>query len=245
MASDAIIPSVIRAAGIDEGRSLGKSREILRLLNMKMPVGCLKKAETCRHVLAIEIACRLLNIDFNKDRLLSQALVQPKVYQEALVSCKNILNLKWESASVVDVLAVQFGLQLKPLAFHVLDQYKTRYVDKLDKVRQQYIDISAPVYQAAAFFVAARKKKVNIDKNRVAQIAEVDAAFFRTVIGSMEKVRASAESLIMVVNCRQYLCSLSFIITFETCRYWHHLLLAVQQQHSAEEVVQITLREQI
>ena len=113
-----------------------------------------------------------------------------KVYQDTLLKCKNVLNLKWESSSVIDVLAVQFGLHLKAVASTVLEQYRVLYVDKLETIRQAHVDLTSPVYQAAAFYVGAKSKKVNLDKNKIAQMAEVDVSFFRTVIDSMTKVTA-------------------------------------------------------
>ena len=190
MADEIAMRMAIDNALIDSSLVMGKAREILRLLNMRMPSGCLKKAEACRHIIAIEIACRMTNISFDKNKLVAQAPVNSKVYQDTLLKCKNVLNLKWEASSVIDVLAVQFGLQLKTVATTVLEQYRVLYVDKLEKIRQAHVDLTSPVYQAAAFYVGAKSKKVNLDKNKIAQMAEVDVSFFRTVIDSMIKVTA-------------------------------------------------------
>jgi hypothetical protein len=158
---DRTILNALERAGLDSSVLLGKTKELLRLLQMKMPIGCLKKAEACRHIIAIEIACRMLKVPFEKIKLTQQAFVHLPVYQEALISCKNVLKLQFDAASVIDVLSVQYGSQLRVQATKFLEDFKLHYVESLDISRQAHIDLTAPAYQAAAFILAAKAKKVH------------------------------------------------------------------------------------
>jgi hypothetical protein len=157
---DGIIRRALAAADLNPDLVLGKTRELFRLLQMKMPLGCLKKAEACRHIIAIELSCRVLRIPFDKSKLMSQAPVNQSIYQEALISCKNVLNMKWDAGSAIDVLSVQYGVQIQGQANSNLETYRKAYIDKLDKSRQAHIDLNSPPYQAAAFILAAKMKKV-------------------------------------------------------------------------------------
>ena len=162
MEKDSTLCLVFTAVGIRDMSVLAKTKEVLRLLNMRMPCGALKKAEVCRHIIAIEIACRLLNVSFDKNKLVLQSTLKMKSYQEALISCKNVLKVKWQTANIMDVLSVQFGVQHKTAAYSLLDKYQTEYVDKLNTNRQSFVDISSPVYQAAAYYIASKSQKVFI-----------------------------------------------------------------------------------
>jgi hypothetical protein len=138
-----------------------KAAELLRMMEWKIPVGGLRKADACRHLIAIEFACRLKGIAFSKEKLLQQTRIDSKDYQQEFVKCKTIMQLSWQKMAIVDVLAVQFGENLKAPALHLLAEYKRLYVDTLNKSRQVLEDLTSPVYNAAAFFLAAKQKKVS------------------------------------------------------------------------------------
>lgn len=113
----------------------------------------------CRLLIAIEIACQVLGLSLDKPKLLAQASINAKSYQEALVNCKRALMIRSESETM-HMLAVQYGSHLQNPANDVLELYKRHYIDKLDRNRQALVNITSSVCQAAAFYIVGMKSKV-------------------------------------------------------------------------------------
>ena len=163
MQDSALLGSTIKAAGLDVSQKesiLDKTKEFLRLLQMKLPIGSLHKAEACRHIIAIELSCRVLNIPFDKAKLMSLSTVSLKDYRKSLITCKTVLNLTWVVKAAVEILSVKYGLELKDSASLVLQQYKTNYYDKLGASQQKYINLESSLYQTASFYIVAKENKV-------------------------------------------------------------------------------------
>ena len=187
---------LLESASIDASQEvLGKAREMLRKINMRMPLGSMKKAEACRTFIAVELACRLSKVSFDKAKLLAQAPVHQKVYQDAVTACINVLHLELETKSVIDTLGVRFGIQLTAVAHGVLEQYRTLYVETLDPHQKAHVDLALPVYQTAAFYVGARTRKVALDRDQLTTTTNVNASFFRQVVESMLKVVAGEDGV--------------------------------------------------
>jgi hypothetical protein len=192
MSEEAVMRRLLESAAIDASQEvLGKAREMLRKINMRMPAGSMKKAEACRPSIAVELACRLSKLSFDKTKLLAQVPVQPKVYQDAVTACINVLHLELETKSVIDTLGLRFGTQLTAVAHGVLEQYRVSYVETLEPHQKAHVDLATPVYQTAAFYVGARTRKVVLDKNQLTTITNVNASFFRQVVDSMLRVVAA------------------------------------------------------
>ena len=139
-----------------------KINELSRLMNIKFPVGSLKKAESCRQIFAVEISCRLGGIAFDKAALISRSNIGEKDYQMWLNIIKTTLGVNWTTVSPVELLTVRFGDTLRSLAVALLSQYKTKYVNLLDKSMQNNICLESAVYYAAAFVLAAKLRKVTL-----------------------------------------------------------------------------------
>ena len=150
---------VILNAGIDPLLIMDKTKEFLRLLQMKLPAGCLQKAEACRHIIAIELACRVENVPFEKSRLLRLSSVNTNEYKRSLNTCKTVLNLTWNAVAIFHVLAIQYGDDLKDIAQNILTEYKLSQSNS-GKFRTINLDVTSSLYQSAAFFLAAKRKKV-------------------------------------------------------------------------------------
>jgi hypothetical protein len=159
MSEEKLLGMAITNCGLAIHSVIGKVQEILRMLRIRVPIGQLKKAEICRHLFAIEIACQLLNLPVEKSKLVSQAPASFKIYQEGLINCKRQLEVKNE-CDIMQMLAVKFGTTLKSAALNVLDRYEKLYIEKLDKNRRRYVSINLPECQAAAFYIVATKNKV-------------------------------------------------------------------------------------
>jgi hypothetical protein len=165
----------------------GKSKEMLRMMKMKLSVGILKKCEICRPIIALEISLKLLNCQFNKTKLLQHTPCSTKDYQNAFVICKNVLNIQFNNAAMIEILSIRFGATLKPIAYKTLEVYKTCYVNKLEKSVSSLIDLNSAVYHAAAFYISSKVNKIKIDKKEVIQMAEVNGQFFKSIHDNIVK----------------------------------------------------------
>jgi hypothetical protein len=154
MADEQLLRSILKQSGLENKDILGKTQEILRKLTMKLSLGALNKAEGCRYMIAIELACNLLGLPVDTKTFVLPKSTSQKVYQEGLITCKNILQLKNESDCIVK-LAVQYGSDTVSQARGIFDAYKNSQLDKSDKSCRSSVDSNTAVCQAAAFFVAA------------------------------------------------------------------------------------------
>lgn len=161
MSEGILVSDAIARSGLDTRLVLRKAQETLRMLKIKLPVGNLKKAEMCRHLIAIEIACQVLGLNLDKPKLLAQASINAKNYQEALVYCRQALMIR-SDRDTMQKLAVQYGSHLQNAANDVLELYKRLYIDKLDRNRQALVNINSSVCQAAAFYIVGMKSKVRL-----------------------------------------------------------------------------------
>jgi len=169
-----------------------KVREILRKINDRVPAGALGRAKACPHILAVELACRSLNVMFSKERLMAQTSVSAKDITQALTNCKSLLRLTFAKASAMDILSMQFGAGHRGAALALLADYQRLYVDRLDKARQLLVDLTAPEYQTAAYFLAAKQKKACVDKRKLLEATEVSSQLFLKIVSDLEKVCSQA-----------------------------------------------------
>ena len=159
MSQDRFVEDSVLKAGLSVHLVIGKVQEILRLLKMKIPVGYLKSAEMCRHLVAIKIACAVLDISVDEAKLMAQSPISSKHFQEALIHCKRVLKIR-SDADTMQKLTVQFGSHVQTAANEILEIYNTFYIERLDKNRQSLVNTRSPECQAAAFYIAAIKNKV-------------------------------------------------------------------------------------
>lgn len=188
MDNDSLLKLAIHAADVCPDVIIEKTKQTLRRMELKFPPGSLKKFERIRHIVAIEISCRLKDIPFKKSNLIKYAAVSDKEYQQALMTIKTALNLNWTSAPVIEVLAIRFGVNLKVKAYWFLEEYKAKYFDKLDLSLKQNIDLNSSVYHAVAFYLSAKLQKINIDKAQLYSVAEIDSRIFHSVLISMTTI---------------------------------------------------------
>ena len=192
MASDPVLVAAVNECMLSSSSPrdevCDKASAILRKINDKVPARTLGKCRSCPHIIAIELACRCLGVIFFKEKLLAQTNVPAKDLLQALTNCKSILRLSFPRAAAIDILSVQFGVKLKSFALELLQDYRRLYVDHLDPLRQQLIDLSAAEYQTAAYYVVAKQRKVNVDKRKLLQATEVSSPLFHKIAAELEKV---------------------------------------------------------
>ena len=150
----------------DSKRIIDKALSLLRLLKLKLPEGSLRKAESCRALIAVELAVRSLGISFDRSKITSVCPISESEYKKGLVTSKQILGLEFLSSNnVIDILCIKYGgsscsTALKAEAQNILRKYQKKYVSKLNLDQQKFVNLDSQIYQAAAFFVAAKQAKV-------------------------------------------------------------------------------------
>jgi hypothetical protein len=174
---------------------VAKAMELQRKMSFKVPKKALGKGDVVRHVVAVDLACRVCGVPYDKVLLASKSGLSCKDYQQIVNVAKNYLELVVVKVAALEVLSIQFDVALKTAALEVLEDYSRLYVTKLDAARSTNIDLSSDVYQAAAFFVASvlRNRKPALDRRRIIEVAEVDSSAFRTVEKSLMVVLAPGE----------------------------------------------------
>jgi len=190
MSLSELVGGIVAGAAQDVGDVevvVGRANTLMRQMQYKVPAKSLGKAESCRHIIAVELAFCIESRPFSKAHLIQLAGVAPRDFQSALNLCASFLQVTLTKVAALDVLSVQIDTSLRPAALAVLDDYNRQYVSKLDAARRANIDLSSQVYQAAAFFVAAllQKRKPPLDRRRIIEAAGVDTAAFKTVEKSM------------------------------------------------------------
>jgi len=158
---ETIIAELIQSTGLTSSRELvDKTKEYLRKLQSKLPMGSLGKGERCRTVLALEIACRQTDTHFERKQLLKNSSIADSDYQKALATCKAALEITQNFVNAAQVLALQYDQELVDHIKPILNQYQKLYVDKLPTSSRSYVKLDAPLYVCAAFLLAADTKKV-------------------------------------------------------------------------------------
>lgn len=174
---------------------VAKAMELQRKMSFKVPKKALGKGEAVRHVVAVDLACRVCGVPYDKVLLASKSSLNGKDYQQIVNVAKNYLELVVVKVAPLEILSIQFDAALKAAALEVLEDYSRLYVSKLDAARSSNIDLSSDVYQAAAFLVASvlRNRKPALDRKRIIEVAEVDPSAFKTVEKSLMAVLAPNE----------------------------------------------------
>ena len=163
------------------------ARDLMRLMHLKLQPGSLRRAECCRHVLALDLASLTASEPCKRESLLLHAGIPNKDYSQALMMCKNILNIK-TNESVVQSLSILCGCEsIVEVVSDLLEKYEANYVSKLVSDRRKNINLESSVYQAAAFLLATKLRKVAIDKRRVVEAAGVQNSVFYQVYDSIAK----------------------------------------------------------
>ena len=164
-----------------------KAQDLVRLMHLKLQPGSLRKAEHCRHVLAVDLAAQSFNEPCRREALLPHAGLSEKDYGQALMIVRNNLGIKLNE-NVIHSLSILFGCEsIGEVALDILSKYEENYVSKLDIHRRKNIYLKDPKYQAAAFLLATKMKKITVDKKRVIEASGVVTGVFHQLYDSIVK----------------------------------------------------------
>jgi len=164
---------------------IDSAKDFIRLMQLKLQSGSLKKAEHCRHVLALDIAASVMNEPCKREQFLRHTGISNNDYNQALMICKKNLNIK-SNENILQTLCVILGDEsLLDLATDILDKYKNDYIMRLDINQRKFIDLDSSLYQAAAILIAAKHNKIHIDKKRIFEASGVQNHVFNSVCKSL------------------------------------------------------------
>jgi hypothetical protein len=193
----AIQPTILQPAVV------AKMQEILRKMEIKFPMsmggGLGAKGEQCRTQIATELACRLLQVPFDRKSLLStlncgssgsqkgssgsKLVPAPTLaeYTKTLNAVKSALRIEFpqSTTSVSELLSVRFGDHVRIAANQLLQQAASGPTTTT---------ITSDATLAAAYFMALKQKKISIDQAAIIQITSVESSAFRAALGGLRLV---------------------------------------------------------
>ncbi|KAL0487537.1 hypothetical protein AKO1_008649 [Acrasis kona] len=189
-----VTSSFVKSLGIPKQKKVSeKANELLRLLDVKCPLGLPKSIQSfgtvCSKTVCIELACRLNSITFEKkdDAVRATGVTMPE-YQQVLITIQNILCLKFPLS--LQELCVVFGCPgMKGTVEKLLEQYQEKFVKALlaDSKVKRHVDFSNPEFRAAAFYLCAVSCKLKVDKAKLIQHSNCNPIQFNVVCESIQK----------------------------------------------------------
>lgn len=161
-----------------------KAQELQRLSKLQFDSSAFGLGEVCKAVLCFELACSLLQVNFDRQKAIRISGLSEKAYIRSLTNLQNALGLR--PTLDVQELAIQFGcVRLIGSVHKTLAAYKQRFVAALPASRKGNADFNRPVFTAVAFYLCAKKNKLKVEKLRLVESCGTSDAEFATVTTSM------------------------------------------------------------
>ena len=173
-----------------------QSSKFVQLINLIMEnerqmarkVPHLKKGENARTPLAIELSCLALHITVPRDELLSVAGIKKNDYLQALEKCTKLMGFQVQNRKTIEMFAIKYSsVDTGTSAYSLLESYEQQHEAK--HKFQQPLDYQSALYQAAAFFIAAKVRKLKSVPRRDQFFATLDltnGTLFTKVCDDME-----------------------------------------------------------
>ncbi|XP_024407329.2 origin recognition complex subunit 6 isoform X1 [Desmodus rotundus] len=178
-----LIPRLARRLGIAEPDVLRKAEEYLRLSRVKCAGLSARTTETGRAAVCLDLAAACARCPLDRAYLTKLSGLNKKMYQSCLKSFECLLGLN-SSIGIRD-LAVQFSCtEAVSLASKVLQSYES----SLPQTQQADLDLSRPLFTAAALLTACRILKLRVDKNKMVATSGVKKAIFDRLCKQLEKI---------------------------------------------------------
>jgi len=141
----------------------------------------------CVDAISVELACQICKYNLSEERrkmLIKRSGQNSHMYQQTLVKVRTSLGIKI-TVSMRDV-ALKFGLQsLLPFANLILSQYKKRTREQIGAIQSQFLKFDNPSFQAAALTLAASKRKVHVNAERLVNAVGTTIIEYRRIRNSM------------------------------------------------------------
>lgn len=167
-----------------------KAEEYLRMMEANDHVG--KITNTCKHLIAIEIACTVLNESFEKEKFMKLSGLKWSAYRQKVNFLKKILcihEIAPSSSSTLDLLCISFevGNDLKASALKLLDLFNNEDLSKMGSSRRAVYKLDSPEFLAAAFYIAFKSHQRNCSRDDVIARADIDKSQFNTAVDLLTK----------------------------------------------------------
>lgn len=178
--------NILNRLRVDDPRVKSQAMEYLRLLELKIPVGSLKKAECARAAIVTDFACRNLQVAYDKKKIIECGMLSVKDYNLAFTRCKNVLQLEFQKTSILDTLLIYTGYQdnIRRLAERILEVYREKATSKLIN-SDRNIDFKSDVYEASAFKLACKIKHLPCNRKDVLSLSCLEAGYFDRIYSSL------------------------------------------------------------
>ncbi|XP_037000880.2 origin recognition complex subunit 6 [Artibeus jamaicensis] len=183
-----LVPCLARRLGIAEPNVLRKAEEYLRLARVKCAGLSARTTETSLAAVCLDLAAACTQCPLDRAYLTKLSGLNKKTYQSCLKSFECLLGL--DSSVGIGDLAVRFGCtDAVSLASRVLHSYES----SLPQTQQADLDLSRPLFTAAALLTACRILKLKVDKNKMVATSGVKKAIFDRLCKQLEKLGQQAD----------------------------------------------------
>ncbi|KAL4458304.1 hypothetical protein ABPG75_013169 [Micractinium tetrahymenae] len=161
-----------------------KAAEYARLATARMGPGGLGQFELCKGAVCVELACMTLGQAVDTTLVARFSGVGEKVYRNGKAALQKVLGVS--SKATARDLCIQFGCARHDQSVRAaLAAFKERFVKSLPPAQQGRVDFGRPVFLAVAFYLVARKHKVQVDRMKLLSPLGVTATEFAQVCASM------------------------------------------------------------
>ncbi|XP_027098513.1 origin of replication complex subunit 6-like [Coffea arabica] len=179
------LSEIAKKLGLSQPKHLiRKAAELRRLADAQFDSSIIGVGEICKAIMCLEIAASRMDVIFDRQAAIRLSGMSERAYIRSFNSMQNGIGVK----NNVDVreLAVQFGcVRLIPFVHKGLSLYKDRFLSSLPPSRRGTADFTRPVFTAVAFYLCAKKYKLNVDKMKLIEICGTSESEFSSVSISM------------------------------------------------------------
>ncbi|XP_045628746.1 origin recognition complex subunit 6 isoform X2 [Ursus americanus] len=165
-----------------------KAEEYLRLSQVNCNGLSAHTTETSNAVMCLDLAASCMKCPLDRAYLIKLSGLNKKMYQSCLKSFECLLGLK-SNIGIRD-LAVQFSCtEAVNMASKILQSYES----SLPQTQQLDLDLSRPLFTAAALLSACKILKLKVDKNKMVATSGVKKAIFDRLCKQLEKIGQQAD----------------------------------------------------
>ncbi|KAL3511132.1 hypothetical protein ACH5RR_030533 [Cinchona calisaya] len=180
------LSEIAKKLGLSQPKHLiRKAAELRRLADVQFDSSVIGIGEICKAIICLEIAASRMDVIFDRQAAIKLSGMSDRAYIRSFNSMQNGIGVK----NNVDVreLAIQFGcVRLIPFVHKGLSLYKDRFLSSLPPSRRATADFTRPVFTAVAFYLCAKKHKLNVDKIKLIEICGTSESEFTSVSNSMK-----------------------------------------------------------
>ena len=146
-------------AGVNWPDIQSKTFELLRKISVKFQSNISPQLQSIKYILAIDLSCKLLNLDYNRNNLIKLSGIRDSEYIRNINVILTALNIDTNQIPTIDMLSIKFGTTYKTITIDILDRYIKYEYNKGHIIAMDNPRIQA-VHQAAAFYVTLKQRKV-------------------------------------------------------------------------------------